>query len=144
MLGHLAYILSAAKSLASIPNCLMHVETADRIIDGRFIYGMVTNSTSVAGFKGMTGKNVELSDGEFEVTLIKSPMDAVELNEILGYLTGVNPETKMVYAFKTNRIRICSTEEVAWTLDGEFGGKHTMVDIRNLCKKVQILVEKQK
>lgn len=144
VLGHMAYILSAAKSLATIPSYLMHVETADRTIDERFIYGMVTNSTSVAGFKGMTGKNVELSDGEFEVTLIRSPMDAIELNEILGYLTGVNQETKMVYAFKTNRVRMCSTEEVAWTLDGEFGGKHTMVDIRNLCKKVQILVEKQK
>lgn len=143
-LGHLAYILSAAKSLSSIPNYLMHIETDKKIIEDRFIYGMVTNSTSVGGFKGMTGKNVDLSDGEFEVTLIKSPKDAVELNEILGYLTGASKKTKMMYVFKTDRVRICSTEEVAWTLDGEFGGKHTMVDIRNLCKKIQMLVEKEK
>lgn len=141
-LGHLAYILSAAKSLSSIPNYLMHIEADKRIIDDRFIYGMVTNSTSVAGFKGMTGKNVNLRDGKFEVTLIRSPKDAVELNEILGYLTGSVKETKMVYALKASRVRVCSTKQVAWTLDGEFGGKHTIVDIKNLCKRVQIFTEK--
>lgn len=140
-LGHLAYILSAAKSLSSIPNYLMHIEADKRIIDDRFIYGMVTNSTSVAGFKGMTGKNVDLRDGKFEVTLIRSPKDAVELNEILGYLTGSVKETKMVYALKASRVRVCSTKQVAWTLDGEFGGKHTIVDIKNLCKRVQIFTE---
>lgn len=143
-LGHLAYILSAAKSLASIPNYFMQIETDGKILQDKFIYGMITNSTSVAGFKGMTGKDVKLDDGKFEVLLVKSPANPIELNEILGFLTGVNTNTGMVYSFKTNRIRIRSKEEVAWTLDGEFGGKHNWVDIRNLCKKVQILVEKQK
>lgn len=143
-LGHLAYILSAAKSLASIPNYFMQIETDGKILQDKFIYGMITNSTSVAGFKGMTGKDVELDDGKFEVLLVKSPANPIELNEILGFLTGVNTNTGMVYSFKTNRIRIRSKEEVAWTLDGEFGGRHNWVDIRNLCKKVQILVEKEK
>lgn len=143
-LGHLAYILSAAKSLSSIPNYLMHIETDKKIIDDRFIYGMITNSTSIGGFKGMTGKNVDFSDGVFEVTLIKSPKDPGELNEIIGYLTGAAQKTKMVYAFKTSRIVICATEQIPWTLDGEFGGKHSIVTIKNLCKRVQILVEKKK
>lgn len=144
VLGHMAYILSAAKSLAAIPNYLMHVESNGKIIDDRFIYGMVTNSTSVAGFKGMTGKNVELSDGEFEVTLVRPPMDAIQLGEIIAHLMGDETPTKMVYTFKTDHIRICSTEEIPWTLDGEFGGKHATVDIKNLCKKVQILIDKKK
>ena len=33
---------------------------------------MVTNSNSVGGFKGITGKNVELNYGLFEVTIVKS------------------------------------------------------------------------
>ena len=41
-------------------------------IQDEFIYGMITNSTSVGGFKGMTGKDVLFDDGVFEVTLIKS------------------------------------------------------------------------
>ncbi len=142
MLGHLAYILSAVKSLASIPNRSMRIEVGDRVIEDSFIYGMITNSLSAGGFKGITGKNVKLDDGEFEVTLIRGPQDPLELNEIVGFLTGIIPETKMVYSFKAKDIRLTCTEEVPWTLDGEFGGCRANVEIHNLCKKLQIVVPK--
>ena len=51
---------------------MMQVEYNNMRIQDEFIYGMITNSTSVGGFKGMTGKDVLLDDGVFEVTLIKS------------------------------------------------------------------------
>jgi diacylglycerol kinase family enzyme len=101
---------------------------------------MITNSTSVGGFKGMTGKNVDLCDGEFEVTLVKSPKDAIELNEIIGFLTGTVKKTKMVYSFKTNKLTVQAEEEVAWTLDGEFGGSHKEVTVKNLHKSLEIRV----
>ena len=129
--GHAAYILSAAKSLATIPNYLMQVEANGEVIQDRFIYGMITNSISVAGFKGLTGKDVKLDDGEFEVTLVKSPTNALELTEIIEYLTGIIPETNMVYSFKTSQIQIRSRASVSWTMDGENGGEHWSVDIRN-------------
>lgn len=138
--GHAAYVLSAAKSLASIPNYLMQVEANGTVIQDRFVYGMITNSVSVAGFKGLTGKNVQLDDGEFEVTLVKSPNNPLELNEIIAYLTGIIQETKMVYSFKTDHIQIRSRSSVSWTLDGENGGDHWSVDIRNHYKKLNILV----
>ncbi len=144
VLGHMAYILSAAKSLAAIPNYKLHIESNGRVIDDTFIYGMVTNSTSVAGFKGLPGKNVELSDGEFEVTLIKPPMDPIQLGEIVAYLLDDSVPTKLVTSFKTDHMRVSSSEEIPWTLDGEFGGQHKAVDIQNLCQKVQILIDKKK
>lgn len=139
--GHAAYILSAAKSLASIPSYLMEVEANGNVIQDRFIYGMVTNSISVAGFKGITGKNVELDDGQFEVTLIKSPTNPMELNEIITYLTGMLPETKMVYSFKADYIHVRSRSSVTWTLDGENGGEHWQVDIRNHHRKLNLIVK---
>ena len=129
--GHAAYILSAAKSLSTIPNYLMQVEANGEVIQDRFIYGMITNSISVAGFKGLTGKDVKLDDGEFEVTLVKSPTNPLELTEIIEYLTGIIPETNMVYSFKTSQIQIRSRASVSWTMDGENGGEHWSVDIRN-------------
>lgn len=143
ILGHMAYILSAAKSLASIPNYPVKVTVDGKETKDSFIYGMITNSTSVAGFHGLTGKDVKLDDGEFEVILIKGPNNPIELNEILGFLTGVIPKTQMVVTYKTKEIRIESEEEIPWTLDGEFGGNHKVVDIRNLHKKVELIVEKQ-
>lgn len=141
VLGHAAYILSAAKSLTAIPNYLMQVEANGQVIQDRFIYGMITNSISVGGFKGLTGKDVELDDGEFEVTLIKSPDNPLELTEIIEYLTGIISETKMVYAFKSSEISVRSRSSVSWTIDGENGGEHWNVKIQNLHKKLKILTK---
>ncbi|MBR4027760.1 MAG: YegS/Rv2252/BmrU family lipid kinase [Lachnospiraceae bacterium] len=144
VLGHLAYLLSAAKSLATIPNYLMKIEVEGQQIEDKFIYGMITNSISVGGFKGMTGKDVQLDDGEFEVTLIKSPTNPIELNEILACLTNLIDNSDLIYSFKTKKIKIVSEKKVPWTLDGEFGGEHEEVVIENLCKKIQIVVDKEK
>lgn len=141
--GHAAYILSAAKSLAAIPNYLMQVEVNGELFEGRFIYGMITNSVSVAGFKGLTGKDVHLDDGEFEVTLVKTPTNPIELNEIMGYLTGILSETNMVYTCKTDRIKIRSRSSVTWTLDGENGGNHWSVDIKNHHHKLNFVVKEE-
>lgn len=143
-LGHLAYILSAVKSLADIPSYLVQVEVDGQIIQDKFIYGMITNSVSVGGFKGMTGKDVQLDDGKFEVTLIKSPSNIMELNEILGSLSSLIDDTDLVYTFKTNHLRIQSKEEIAWTRDGEFGGRHKEVEICNLQKKIEMLIKDEK
>ena len=57
VLGHAAYILEGAKCLHDIPSFMMQVEYNNMRIQDEFIYGMITNSTSVGGFKGMTGKD---------------------------------------------------------------------------------------
>ena len=119
----------------------MQIEANDEVIQDRFIYGMITNSVSVAGFKGLTGKDVELDDGEFEVTLIKSPTNPIELNEIIGYLTGVITETDMVFTAKANDIMVRSRSSVPWTLDGEGGGEHWNVHIKNHHKILNFVVK---
>lgn len=141
MLGHMAYVLSAAKSLLSIPNYQMLVDVDGEVIEDKFIYGMITNSVSVAGFSGITGQNVLFDDGEFEVTLIKSPKKVEDLNEIILYLTNFTNTSSMIYTYKAKKIRIVSEKEVPWTLDGEFGGNHTLVSIENRPKKINLLVE---
>ena len=75
VLGHMAYILEGMKRL-SCPHQILSDEGdggEPGEIEGDFIFGMITNSMSVGGFKRITGKYVELDDGEFEVTLIKRP-----------------------------------------------------------------------
>lgn len=140
VLGHAAYILEGMRSLHDIPSYLMQVECNGTHMQGEFIYGMISNSTSVGGFKGMTGKDVLLDDGVFEVTLIKKPRNPIELNEIIASLINLVDDTDMVYSFKTNRIKFLSKQSIPWTLDGEFGGDHTEVEVCNLCKAVEIMV----
>ena len=140
ILGHAAYILEGAKRLHDIPSYVMKVEHDGEVFIDKFIFGMVTNSISVGGFRGMTGEDVKLDDGVFEVTLIKSPKTPLELNEILASLTKLIDDTDLIYSFKTSELRITTEEKVAWTLDGEFGGEHEELVIKNLKQKIQIMV----
>lgn len=139
-LGHVAYILEGAKHLHEIPSCQMQVEHDGQVIQDTFVFGMVTNSISVGGFKGITGSDVKLDDGVFEVTLIKKPRNPIELNEILACLTNLIDDSNLIYTFKTSEIRFLSKEKVAWTLDGEFGGEHDTLTIKNLKQRVNIFV----
>ena len=101
---------------------------------------MITNSISVGGFKNITGKHVKLDDGVFEVTLIKSPRNPVELNNIMLSLLNRNIDTDAMYCFRTSELSLESEEPVAWTLDGENGGSHKKAVIRNIYKGMDIRV----
>ncbi len=136
--GHVAYLMEGVKQLHDIPSYHLQVEYDGKVFQDEFIYGMITNSVSVGGFKGMTGKDVKLDDGVFEVTLIKMPHNPIELNQILVSLTNRVNDSTMIYSFKTEEVRVISSEKVAWTLDGEFGGEHGEVIIRNLKQRVDI------
>ena len=136
--GHVAYIMEGVKQLRDIPSFRMQVEYDGKVFQDEFIYGMVTNSVSVGGFMEMTGNDVKLDDGLFEVTLIRNPKNPIELNEILACLTNMIDDSDLIYSFKTDAVHITAKEEVPWTLDGEFGGAHREVVIRNLKQRVEI------
>ena len=139
ILGHAAYILEGAKHLMDITSYRMKVSHDGEIIEDEFIYGMVTNSLSVGGFKGISGPDVLLDDGLFEVTLIKNPKNPIELNKILAGLAYRENDNELIFSFKTSEMHVESEEEVPWTLDGEFGGSHTDLTITNLNKQITIM-----
>ncbi len=141
VLGHMAYILEGMKRLPSIKSYSMRVCYEDKVIEDDFIFGMITNSVSVGGFKNITGKNVKLDDGVFEVTLIKKPKNPVELNNIMLSLLNRAIDTKSMYCFRTAELELESPEPVAWTLDGENGGAHKDVRIKNLHHAIEIRVK---
>ena len=144
ILGHLAYLLEGAKRIVNIPSYRLRVEHDGEVIEDEFIYGMVTNSRSVGGFKGIIGPEVVFDDGEFEVTLIKTPKNPIELNELLGAIVmkQINPDR--IYSFKSGEVRFQCEQEIPWTLDGEYGGTHAEVVVKNKKKALRIVIEPEK
>lgn len=138
VLGYLAYILEGMKRLNKFKPYKLTIECNNNIIEDEFILGMVTNSTSVAGFKNKADEPVFLDDGLFEVTLVKKPNNPIELQEIISALLTQN-HTKNLLSFKTDKITIKSEEDIDWTLDGEYGGKYTLVNIKNLRQAVTFI-----
>ncbi len=140
-LGHAAYVLEGVKRLSNIPSYHIKVTAGEQFIEDEFMIGMISNSKSVAGFRGITGKEVKFDDGEFEVTLIKKPKNAMELQEIITALLVDNFNTKYMYVFKASDILLESKEEIPWTLDGEFGGQHDNVHILNKKQALEIMIQ---
>lgn len=140
VLGHTAYLLEGMKRLSSIKSYNMKITCDDMELEEEYIYGMITNSNSVAGFKGITGKDVELNDGLFEVTLIRKPAILKDMNDIVAALTDKRIDSDAIKIFKASKITIESEQEVAWTLDGEYGGSHNRVVIENKKEALEIKV----
>ena len=138
MLGHVAYILEGAQRLFDIRSYKMTIENDNTILEGDFIFGMISNATSVGGFRKLTGPDVLLDDGLFEVLLVRRPKNLMELNEIIAYLIG-DADTNLIETFKTSKLKIQSETSISWTLDGEFGGEHEEVDIVNLRHAMDII-----
>ncbi len=137
LLGHQAYMLEGVKGLSAIKTYAMKVETESQTIEGTFLFGMVTNATSVGGMKGLVSRNVDMSDGLFEVLLIRSPKTPAELTDIVsGIFTKEGGE--QVCRLRARRVHVVSPEPVDWVLDGEYGGRHHDVEIQNLKQRLII------
>ncbi len=139
LLGHQAYMIEGMKSLANIKSYHMKVESDEFSMEEDFIFGMVTNTTSVGGFKGLVARNVALDDGLFEVLLIRTPTTALELTNILSSMITKEEYNEYVHRFLASKLRITCSEPVDWVLDGEFGGAEREVEIENLTKRIEIL-----
>ena len=138
VLGHMAYVLEGMKQLMNVKSYQLKVTSDEASFEGDFLFGMITNSKSVGGFKSIVGKNVIFDDGVFEMTFITRPKNPMELQEILAALLIEQIDTKYMYSFRSSRVVIESEEPVPWTLDGEFGGEHTHVEITNNQRAVEI------
>ncbi len=143
VLGHMAYLLEGVKRLSSIRSYPLKVCYDDQVVEDEFIFGMITNSVSVGGFKQITGKNVVLDDGVFEVTLIRKPKNPIELNSVVVALLDRDINAECMLYFRTSCLSVESQEPVAWTLDGEFGGSHEQVTIRNRHRAITMRVKRR-
>ncbi|MDO5575079.1 MAG: YegS/Rv2252/BmrU family lipid kinase [bacterium] len=145
VLGHMAYLLEGMRRLPAVSNAYrLRVESNGKQIEEDFIFGMVTNSFSVGGFKSITGKYVKLNDGLFEVTLIKRPQNPLEMQGIMTALLAQETDERYMYSFKTKEIIIEAQKKIPWTLDGEFGGEHKKVRIKNNRETLEFIVPERK
>lgn len=120
--GRAAYILSGISKLHGVKSYHITITLDDKVIEDDFIYGMIANSDSVGGFKGITGKDVLLNDGLFEMLLIRMPHNLIELTTIVNELLRGDSDSDYIYYERVSATEIVADEEIPWTLDGEFGG----------------------
>lgn len=141
-IGHSAYVVEAIKNLTSYKGFKLEAQFDGSLVSGEYIFGMITNSFSVAGFRIRGAKHVILDDGKFDCLLIKKPSTVIELQQIAtAFLTNNIDGNELFFQCKASKVTINAEEEIAWTLDGEFGGNYKDVYIENIEKSVEMYVD---
>ncbi|SFB76243.1 diacylglycerol/lipid kinase family protein [Butyrivibrio sp. YAB3001] len=143
VLGYAAYIISA---LAELPqnigySCHMKIEADGVIEEGDYIFGAVSNSSSVAGMNLFNVADVKQDDGEMELLLIKSPKNIAEFNLVLAALANMGNDNSYITYKQVKEVRLSSETEVEWTIDGEFGGAAKDTEISVINKAITILAK---
>ena len=140
VLGHTAYVLSGIAEVAQLKTEHVHIELPDgRIIDGPFLFGAISNSTSVAGILTLSPDLVDLNDGKLEVMLIRAPKDLVELGELITALQKQTYNCAAMTFLSTESLKVTASESMAWTLDGERQEGVPTVEIRCVHNGVQVV-----
>ena len=116
--GHAAYIAEGLKRLRTYKGIELTVEHDGIEETGNFLIGIVSNSTSIGGMKFLISDSVYFDDGLFEVTLVRTPTNAIMLQQTLNDAIINRLDTKNFLTFKTSKVTFKSAEPLPWTLDG--------------------------
>ena len=138
-LGHLAYVLSGIQELPQIRNIPMALELDGQVLDGEYLFGAVSNSTSVGGVFTLDASQVDLRDGKFEVILVRMPRDMAELTQCAAALQNHTYDCAAVTFRSASRLRVHQDPALLWTLDGERAEGADVVEIENLHRAIRLV-----
>lgn len=139
-LGHLAYILEGINSIASIRKEHMIIEADGETYEGDYIFGAISNATSLAGILTLDPAIVDMSDGRFELLLVKAPRDLIDLAEIVHMLSTQNYESNILTFINAKEFRIHADKETSWTLDGEYQEGAEEIEIKNFNHAIDLMM----
>ena len=138
-LGHLAYVLSGIQELPQIRNIPMALELDGQVLDGEYLFGAVSNSTSVGGVFTLDASQVDLRDGKFEVILVRMPRDMAELTQCATALQNHTYDCAAITFRSASRLRVHQDPALLWTLDGERAEGGDVVEIENLHRAIRLV-----
>jgi YegS/Rv2252/BmrU family lipid kinase len=143
--GRAAYYWETAKEVHKIKGFKAKVECDDgEVIEGKFFYGGVSNSYSVAGFPVLKKSGVLFDDGFHELSLIRMPKNPAQLVSILNamFITRNVMDNKYLVVKRGKEFKFYFDNEVNWTLDGENGGNHSFAHVKTYENAVKIFCNK--
>ena len=138
-LGHLAYVLSGLQELPQIRNIPMALELDGQVLDGEYLFGAVSNSTSVGGVFTLDASQVDLRDGKFEVILVRMPRDMAELTQCAAALQNHTYDCAAITFRNASRLKVHQDPALLWTLDGERAEGADVVEIENLHRAIRLV-----
>ena len=140
VLGRAAYILEGIKDLSSIKPIHMKFEAENAVYEDDYIFGAITNSTSVGGILSFDPEVVSMSDGVFEVFLVKSPKNIVELNECIHAIVAQKYDCPSIVFANASRGTFYCEDGIDWTVDGEQANASQVNEVVNVHNAITVLL----
>ena len=140
-LGHFAYVLEGMKELPYLKPIRLTITTeAGEVFTDDYALGAIANSTSIAGIIKLDSSRVDLSDGVFEVLLIKYPKNIMDLNNIVISLNTNDFENPSIDFFHAKKLVVESEDTIQWSLDGECFEADKRETVKNYQKAINIIL----
>ena len=138
-LGHLAYVLQGMAALPKLESYNTRVEYDGGVVEAPLVYGSMSNSTSVAGIVKLREEMVCLGDGMSELVLVKDPGSIEGFSEIVTSVLSQRYDSNKLIILHTTRAKFTFEKPVAWTRDGEAGGKYAEVELKNYAAPIELI-----
>ena len=138
-LGHTAYLLEGIQELSQIRKEHIRIELEDQVIEDDFLFGAICNSTSVAGLLTLDPKQVDMTDGLFELLLVRAPKDLMELNECVWAVQKQKYNCAMITFISTKKLKVFADPNMPWTLDGERAEGSKEIWVENIHHGIQLM-----
>ncbi len=139
MLGHLAYLLEGIKALSQIKGEHLKLVLDGEELEDNYIFGAVCNSTSLGGVLTLKPSLVDISDGVFEVLLVREPKNLIELGDCVVSLTKQTYDSPLITLKKAKVVEVYPDKEMNWSLDGEKAQGTDKIHIENLHKRISFI-----
>lgn len=141
-LGHTAYVLSGIQELSQIRSHPLRFTLSDgSIIEDKFLFGAISNSTSVGGVLTLSPDRVDMADGKLELLLIRAPKDLFELGECVRALQQKTYSCEMITFLSTDSVTVSAPENLCWTIDGEQEPGHAETKVSCLHHAIQVITK---
>ncbi len=138
--GHLAYVMEGIKDITKIISHHVRIDTDESHIEGDYIFGAVTNTTSVGGIVKLSADLVKINDGLFEIVLVKKPKNLNDLSHILTGLSTSKFDSPVFDFVKGRNVTLTFDGDMDWSIDGEHQKTGSVVEISNIQTAVTIIV----
>lgn len=138
-LGHTAYILSGISEISQIRKEHIRLELENEVVEDDFIFGAICNSTSVGGILTLDPRKVDMDDGLFELLLVRTPKNLMELHECIQALQSQEYDCGMITFRSASRMTIQADPAMLWTLDGEREEGHDRVEVANIHQAIRLI-----
>ena len=139
-LGHTAYVLEGISELSQIRPLHVRMEMENETVEDDFIFGCISNSTSIGGVLTLDPKIVDMADGLLEVFLVRAPRNLTEISECIQALQSQRyNDCAMITFGPARKIRVSAPETMPWTLDGEKYDGQAEIEVENLHHAIRLM-----